>query len=85
MIRYNFEGQFTNGNDYSYTEQFFFESFEINNKIYYDVVDYIKVEHFAYYDERMAKDSLPIRLLCNKTEGLLQFVDKYKLLFTIAN
>ena len=85
LISYNKDGQFTTGNAYSSTKQYYHNSLEINNTIYYNVVEYIKVETFGYYDENKAMDSLPMRLLYNKTEGILQLEDKDKVLFSIEN
>ena len=83
-IRYDLDGQFVTDTE-GENKQYFHDSIEINNKIYYNVVEYIKVEDFGYNDEILSKDRLPMRLIYNKTEGILQLEDKDKVLFSIVN
>ena len=62
--------------------QFFSDTniLEINNKIYNDVVEYI-----IYQQNYPYEDILPMRLLYNKTYGILQFEQKDKVIFSIDN
>jgi hypothetical protein len=81
-LSFNKEGQFFTNTEYNDYKQYFYDSLEINNKIYYDVVDQIVYDCQTYYKY---KEQLPVRLYYNKTYGILQFEDKDKVLFTINN
>ncbi|MCL2073234.1 MAG: hypothetical protein FWH18_04900 [Marinilabiliaceae bacterium] len=77
-LYYNAEGQFA----FDPRGQYIHDSLEINNKIYYSVVEsniYSPTSANEYeYNERM-----PFRLLYNKTDGILQLEDANKILLTI--
>jgi hypothetical protein len=67
---------------YNWERQFVANTFnlEINNKIYYDVVECIH-----YTANQNNEQLLSMRLLYNKTYGILQLEDKDKVLFSINN
>jgi len=80
-LSYNSEGEFFTNNLNSI---YFHASLEINNKIYYDVVECIKAEA-TNKEEKKEQECFPFRLLYNKMYGVLQLEDKEKTLFTINN
>jgi len=82
FLHFNINGKFYDDcNDYF--NQYIYDNLEIKTKIYYDVVEYILL-YANFYDIKV-RERLPIRLLYNKTEGILQLEDKDKVLFTITN
>ncbi|MDR0830612.1 MAG: hypothetical protein LBN95_10970 [Prevotellaceae bacterium] len=82
LISYDNEGKFVTDTTSSFDKQYNYDSLEINNKVYYDVVENIICKaHTSHENE----NKIPIGLLYNKTYGILQLADKDKVLFTIDN
>jgi len=81
-LYYDKKGNFYTREKKFHYEQYFHENLEINNKFFYDVVECI-VNEPNYYVEN--KDRLPLRVLYNKTYGILQLEDKDKVILTIDN
>ena len=75
-LLYNKYGNFFTSNSYSIRPQYFHDSLEINNKIYYDVVERIKYDGYNVFEAR---------ILYNKTYGVLQYEDKNKVFLMIDN
>jgi hypothetical protein len=84
-LRYNTEGHFITDFTYYSYKQYFHNIFEINNKTYYDVIECVKIDYCSDYDRIWWEKLMPLRIFYNKTEGLLQFEGKDKVLFTIDN
>jgi hypothetical protein len=81
-LKYDEEGKFVTDTTRSFNKQYYYDSLEINNKVYYDVVENIICKaHTSHENE----NKIPIGLLYNKTYGVLQLADKDKVLFTIDN
>ena len=75
-------GQFITENTYG--PQYFYDSLNINNKIYYDVVER-EERHNHRYNENGEFISLPDQLFYNKEYGILQMKIEGRDFFTIDN
>jgi hypothetical protein len=79
-LSYDEKGIYYKKDNYENDRQYPLDSIEINNKIYYDVVERINTYVENGLDERHTRS-----LLYNKSQGILQAKDKDKILFTIDN
>jgi len=80
---YNSEGMFYTNTEYN--TQYYHESMEINNKIYYDVIECIGKNIFYANKPEQVQEYLSMRILYNKTYGILQLDEEDKTLFMINN
>jgi hypothetical protein len=82
-LSYDNEGQFVADSISGLYKKYYYDSLEINDKVYYDVGEYIICKRVSSPDKN--ESHLPVRLLYNKTYGILQLADKDKVLLTIDN